>query len=73
MTISAGGFKICLELLIRTAPRLVLEVPYVFQTRTAGQSKMNLKEALGYLRQLRDLHGYRRSRRLPRPQLRVIR
>src|SRR5437868_9106550 len=59
VTISAGGFKICLELLIRSAPKLVLEVPYVFQTRTAGQSKMNLKEALGYLDQLRDLYAYR--------------
>jgi dolichol-phosphate mannosyltransferase len=72
VTISAGGFKICLELLIRSAPKLVIEVPYVFTGRTAGESKMNLKEALGYLRQLRDLHGYRRSRRLPRPQLRVV-
>ena len=63
-TISAGGFKICLELLIRSAPRLVIEVPYVFQTRTAGQSKMNLKEALGVLRELQGVAqslGHRRS------------
>ena len=70
--ISAGGFKICLELLIRSEPRLVVEVPYVFTGRTAGESKMNLKEALGYLAQLRDLHAYRRSHRLPRPEHRVI-
>jgi dolichol-phosphate mannosyltransferase len=73
VTISAGGFKICLELLIRTEPRLVIEVPYVFTGRTAGESKMNLKEATGYLRQLRDLYAYRRSRRLPRPAHRVVR
>ena len=72
VTISAGGFKICLELLIRSAPKLVIEVPYVFTGRTAGESKMNLKEALGYLAQLRDLHAYRRSHALPRPQHRVI-
>jgi dolichol-phosphate mannosyltransferase len=72
VTISAGGFKICLELLIRSAPKLVLEVPYVFQTRTAGQSKMNLKEALGYIDQLRDLYAYRRQHRLPRPEHRVL-
>lgn len=72
VTISAGGFKICLELLIRSAPRLVVEVPYVFQTRTAGESKMNLKEALGYLRQLRDLRAYRREHRLPRPAHRIL-
>jgi dolichol-phosphate mannosyltransferase len=72
VTISAGGFKICLELLIRSAPKLVLEVPYVFQTRTAGQSKMNMKEAVGYLDQLRDLYAYRRQHKLPRPAHRVV-
>ena len=72
VTISAGGFKICLELLIRTEPRLVVEVPYVFKGRTVGESKMNLKEATGYLQQLRDLHAYRRARRLPQPQHRAV-
>jgi glycosyltransferase involved in cell wall biosynthesis len=71
VTISAGGFKICLELLIRSEPRLVIEVPYVFKGRTVGESKMNLKEAMGYLRQLRDLYAYRRSRDLPRPTHRI--
>lgn len=59
--ISAGGFKICLELLVRSRPASVLEVPYVFEGRTAGESKMNLKEAAGYLTQLRDLHRFRRA------------
>jgi dolichol-phosphate mannosyltransferase len=72
VTISAGGFKICLELLIRSEPRLVIEVPYVFVGRTVGESKMNLKEATGYLRQLRDLYAYRRGRHLSRPQHRVV-
>jgi dolichol-phosphate mannosyltransferase len=72
VTISAGGFKICLELLIRSAPKLVLEVPYVFQTRTTGQSKMNLKEALGYLTQLRDLRAYKRAHAVPRPEHRIL-
>ena len=71
VTISAGGFKICLELLIRSEPTLVVEVPYVFTGRTVGESKMNWKEAAGYLRQLRDLHAYRRARRLPRPAHRI--
>jgi dolichol-phosphate mannosyltransferase len=70
--ISAGGFKICLELLIRSAPKLVIEVPYTFQTRTAGESKMNLKEALGYLAQLRDLRAYKRAHHIPRPQHRIL-
>lgn len=59
--ISAGGFKICLELLVRGRPGTVVEVPYVFEGRTAGESKMNLKEALGYLEQLRDLHRFTRA------------
>jgi dolichol-phosphate mannosyltransferase len=59
--IAAGGFKICLELLVRGRPQTVVEVPYVFAGRTAGESKMNLKEALGYLGQLRDLHRFARS------------
>ena len=70
--ISAGGFKICLELLIRSDPKLVVEVPYVFQTRTAGESKMNLKEAFGYLQQLQDLRAYRREHRLARPAHRIL-
>jgi dolichol-phosphate mannosyltransferase len=56
--ISAGGFKICLELLMRGRPAVVAEVPYVFEGRTAGESKMNLKEALGYVEQLRDLRRF---------------
>jgi dolichol-phosphate mannosyltransferase len=61
VTISAGGFKICLELLVRSQPSLVVEVPYVFEGRTAGESKMNLKEAFGYLTQLRDLRAFARA------------
>ena len=71
VTISAGGFKICLELLIRSTPRLVIEVPYVFTGRTAGQSKMNLAEAMGYLKQLRDLRAYRRTHGIPTPEYRT--
>lgn len=56
--ISSGGFKICLELLVRGRPRSVVEVPYVFVGRTAGESKMNLKEALGYLEQLKALRRF---------------
>jgi dolichol-phosphate mannosyltransferase len=59
--ISAGGFKICLELLVRSRPSRVVEVPYVFEDRAAGESKMNRREALGYLVQLRDLYGFKRA------------
>jgi dolichol-phosphate mannosyltransferase len=66
--IAAGGFKICLELLVRSPITSVGEVPYVFVGRTAGESKMNRKEALGYLSQLWLLYRvrYGQSRRRPR-------
>jgi dolichol-phosphate mannosyltransferase len=65
--IKAGGFKICLEFLVRGRARSIAEIPYVFVGRTAGQSKMNLWEALGYLKQLRQLTAAYRTRALPRP------
>jgi dolichol-phosphate mannosyltransferase len=57
--IEAGGFKICLELLVRGRARRIVEVPYVFVGRTVGDSKMNLAEAAGYLRQLWALFRHR--------------
>lgn len=62
VTISAGGFKICLELLVRGRPAVVVEIPYVFEGRTAGESKMNTREALGYVEQLKDLWMFQRAR-----------
>jgi dolichol-phosphate mannosyltransferase len=60
--ITAGGFKICLELLVRGRVGSVVEVPYTFSDRAAGESKMSWREATGYLWQLRDLMRYRRGR-----------
>ncbi len=57
--IQAGGFKICLELLVRGAPSHVVEVPFRFDDRELGESKMSLREAAGYLIQLRDLYWLR--------------
>lgn len=71
VTIQAGGFKICLELLMRSPVRSVAEVPYEFVDRTVGASKMTLREALGYFTQLRQLAWFRlRSRR---PRVRYVR
>ena len=61
VTIEAGGFKICLELLVRGQATAIAEVPYVFAGRTVGDSKMNLREATGYLKQLLALWQYRRA------------
>jgi dolichol-phosphate mannosyltransferase len=66
--IAAGGFKICLELLVRGRVGSVVEVPYEFSDRAAGESKMSWREATGYLWQLRDLMRHRAgaSAALPR-------
>jgi dolichol-phosphate mannosyltransferase len=65
-TIKAAGFKICLELLVRAWPVRLVEIPYRFDDREAGESKMSMKEAAGYLVQLRDLFIVRWSK-LGRP------
>jgi dolichol-phosphate mannosyltransferase len=57
--ISAAGFKICLELIMRSRIESIAEIPYVFADRAAGESKMTLREALGYFVQLRDLYQVR--------------
>jgi len=57
--IKAGGFKICLELIVRSGASRLVEVPYRFDDRELGDSKMSLREAAGYLVQLRDLYRFR--------------
>lgn len=61
-TIKAGGFKICLELIVRGGAKRLVEIPYRFDDRELGESKMSLREAAGYVIQLRDLYLYRVSR-----------
>jgi dolichol-phosphate mannosyltransferase len=68
VTIKAGGFKICLELLVRGWPRRLVELPYQFDDRELGESKMSLREAAGYLVQLRDLYFVRWTKRFGRPR-----
>jgi dolichol-phosphate mannosyltransferase len=68
VTIQAGGFKILLELRLRSPVRTVAEVPYVFVDRAVGESKMSLREAMGYFTQLRQLYGVKLSGTAPRPK-----
>ena len=71
--ISATGFKICLELLSRARIESVVEIPFVFADRSVGESKMSAREALGYLRQLRDLYALRfAARRTSRVRYRCV-
>ena len=62
MSIGTRGFKIGLELIVRTAPCVVREVPYVFVGRTAGQSKMGPREGGRYLRQIATLYWHQLTR-----------
>lgn len=72
--VKAGGFKICLELIVRSGATRLVEVPYRFDDREQGESKMSLREATGYLVQLRDLYWLRMNGRRPlRWQYRQIR
>jgi dolichol-phosphate mannosyltransferase len=72
-TIKAGGFKICLELVIRGWPTRIVEVPIRFEDREQGESKMSSREATRYLVQLRDLLWYRvTGPRRPRQELRRL-
>ncbi|HEY7288023.1 MAG TPA: polyprenol monophosphomannose synthase [Vicinamibacterales bacterium] len=50
------GFKIGLEVLVRARPRRVAEVGYVFVGRSSGESKLTIREGVGYLGQLVALY-----------------
>ncbi|HEV2583853.1 MAG TPA: glycosyltransferase, partial [Ktedonobacteraceae bacterium] len=49
------GYKILLEILIRCQWRQVLEVPYHFQARAAGQSKANMQQGIQVLQHMQRL------------------
>ncbi|WP_328472943.1 glycosyltransferase family 2 protein [Actinoplanes sp. NBC_00393] len=57
------GYKILLELIIRNRPGRIIEIPYAFQPRHAGESKSTLREGLRFLKHLALLRfGARRGR-----------
>jgi dolichol-phosphate mannosyltransferase len=59
------GYKILLELMVRTRPARVVEVAYTFQPRHAGVSKSSFAEGLRFLRHLATLRvGGTRARML---------
>ena len=64
---SVKGFKIGLELFVRSQPRRLAEVGYVFVGRTAGESKMSLAEGTGFLQQLAGLYRLVLARPRRRP------
>ncbi|MFY1693411.1 glycosyltransferase [Plantactinospora sp. WMMB782] len=60
-----SGYKILLELVVRTRPDRITEVPYTFADRFAGKSKSSVREGLRFLRHLAVLRlGRTRARML---------
>jgi dolichol-phosphate mannosyltransferase len=51
------GYKIALEILLMGNFKNVTEVPYVFEVRTAGQSKLRMRTQMDYLRHIFSLMG----------------
>jgi dolichol-phosphate mannosyltransferase len=51
------GFKIGLEVIAKAHYGKAIEIPYVFTDRVAGESKLNQREILNYLRQLGRLYA----------------
>lgn len=51
------GFKIGLEVIAKAHYGNVVEVPYVFTDRIAGESKLNQKEIFNYLKQLGRIYS----------------
>jgi dolichol-phosphate mannosyltransferase len=57
--INATGFKIGLELMVRCRCTRVVDVPITFQERTAGESKLTMKQNVLYLMQLFSLYVFK--------------
>lgn len=53
------GYKIGLELLVKSRAREIGEVPIHFADRKRGESKLSLKEQINYLRHLRRLANFK--------------
>ena len=50
------GFKIGLEVMARCRANPVVDIPIIFQTRLAGESKLTMKQNVQYLQQLAALY-----------------
>lgn len=46
------GWKILMEILVKGQYNLVVEIPYGFEARECGESKMSFKEQLNYIRHI---------------------
>ena len=58
LNIDAIGYKILLEILVKTKNVTITEIPYTFQDRELGSSKLNLKIILDYFKSVWKLYRY---------------
>jgi dolichol-phosphate mannosyltransferase len=58
------GYKIGLEILVKGRYREAREIPFIFDNRGGGKSKLNLKIMLEYLLQVGDLYFYRMKQKI---------
>jgi dolichol-phosphate mannosyltransferase len=57
--LSPLGYKIALEVLVRSRPERIAEVPIFFRDRQFGQSKLSMRVQFQYLRHLRRLYLFK--------------
>ncbi|PIE71592.1 MAG: hypothetical protein CSA22_01830 [Deltaproteobacteria bacterium] len=53
------GYKIGLELMVKTRPKRIAEIPIHFALRNEGTSKLDFKQQLLYLQHLKRLYEYK--------------
>ena len=58
LNIDAIGYKILLEILVKTKDANIKEIPYTFQDRELGSSKLTMKTIFDYYRSVWKLYRY---------------
>ena len=58
LNIDAIGFKLLLEILVKTKGVNIKEIPYTFQNREIGSSKLSIKTIFDYYRSVWKLYRY---------------
>ena len=58
LNIDAIGYKILLEILVKTKNVTVTEIPYTFQDRELGSSKLSIKTVFDYYKSVWKLYRY---------------
>ena len=61
LNIDAIGYKILLEILVKTKNVTIKEIPYTFQDREFGSSKLSIKTILDYCKSVLKLYRYGKS------------